>query len=152
MAKGLTPLLLALLACQASLLLADIPQEVEPSYRLPGEAVPTLYELTLEPDLDKFTFKGTAKITIEAKTTKNTITLNAKDLKISSIDLIGSDNKAIKVDGVLVPKQELLVVKLSQDLVVNNTYVLTVQYSAALNDLKRGFYRSRYFDKDNKVK
>ncbi|XP_017767299.1 PREDICTED: aminopeptidase N-like [Eufriesea mexicana] len=153
MAKGLTPLLLALVLCQASLLLADIPQQDEPSYRLPGEAIPNIYELNITPNLEKFTFQGVAKITIEPRLDKDTITLNAKNLTISKISLLAvSDSTPIDLNGVLVPKQELLVIKLSQKLDNNKQYVLTVEYTGELNDQKRGFYRSRYFDKDDNVK
>lgn len=157
MAKAL--LLLCLTICQANFLYGDAVNpraENEYPYRLPTDVVPSSYTLSLEPDLDKFTFNGTVEIAIEVKNTNvNNITLNQKNLNIKRVKLKNLNEKTdIKVKTFdQVEKQEILIIMYENNEVIKKgNYTLTLGYSGELNDQKRGFYRSRYIDKDEKIK
>ncbi|XP_017792514.1 PREDICTED: aminopeptidase N-like [Habropoda laboriosa] len=159
MTKASIPLLLVLTICQANLLLgnslgAQADNSNELDYRLPEDAVPSVYELNLEPDLKKFTFTGTAKITIVVKAGTTRLTLNAKNLNVTEKDVslspVNSSSVITATKVELKEKQEFLVISVKDSL--NGTYVLTINYTGELNDKARGFYRSRYFDKDRTVK
>lgn len=157
MAKAL--LLLCLTICQANFLYGDAVNpraENEYPYRLPTDVVPSSYKLSLEPDLDKFTFNGTVEIAIEVKNTNvNNITLNQKNLNIKRVELKNLNEKTdIKVKTFdQVEKQEILIIMYENNEVIKKgNYTLTLGYSGELNDQKRGFYRSRYIDKDGKIK
>ncbi|XP_006618740.2 aminopeptidase N-like [Apis dorsata] len=156
MAKAL--LLLCLTICQANFLFGDTidPQEEKQyMYRLPTDVVPSSYALSLEPNLDNFTFTGSVDIAIEVKVEVNNITLNQKNLNIKSVNLKNLDGKTndvkVKIDD-LAEEEELLIIKPENDVIKKGNYILTINYSAELNDQKRGFYRSRYIDKNNNIK
>lgn len=155
MAKAL--LLLCLTICQANFLFAVNPREEKQyMYRLPTDVIPSSYALSLEPNLDKFTFTGNVKIAIEVKSKEvNNITLNQKNLNIKSVSLKSlNETTDIKVKIYdLVEQEELLIIKPEKDeLIKKGNYTLTIDYSGELNDQKRGFYRSRYIDKNNTIK
>ncbi|RWS19741.1 puromycin-sensitive aminopeptidase-like protein, partial [Leptotrombidium deliense] len=54
--------------------------EKPPFHRLPKSVIPKLYSLTLNPDLQKFTFDGTVVIDVNVVNSTNTTLLNALDL------------------------------------------------------------------------
>lgn len=58
--------------------------EKKPFQRLPTSVVPLVYDLTLKPDLSKFTFEGKEKIDIEVKEETQTITLNVNEIVIAA--------------------------------------------------------------------
>ena len=155
MAKAL--LLLCLTICQANFLFAVNPREEKQyMYRLPTDVIPSSYALSLEPNLDEFTFTGNVKIAIEVKSKEvNNITLNQKNLNIKSVSLKSlNETTDIKVKIYdLVEQEELLIIKPEKDeLIKKGNYTLTIDYSGELNDQKREFYRSRYIDKNNTIK
>lgn len=94
-------------------------------------------------------------IAIEVKVEVNNITLNQKNLNIKSVNLKNLDGKTndvkVKIDD-LAEEEELLIIKPENDVIKKGNYILTINYSAELNDQKRGFYRSRYIDKNNNIK
>ena len=51
---------------------------------LPENVIPLTYDLSLEPDLDTFTFDGEVQIFVELKNATDEITLNAAELTIHS--------------------------------------------------------------------
>lgn len=51
---------------------------------LPAKVVPRHYDLTLDPDLDKFTFDGTVIIDLDVVEDTNSISLNTLELEIQS--------------------------------------------------------------------
>ena len=48
-------------------------------YRLPNTVAPVAYRLTIEPDLDKFTYTGSVEIDIDVRRPTKEIVLNAAD-------------------------------------------------------------------------
>ena len=54
----------------------------ESDYRLPRNVLPRHYDITLEPDLEVASFKGSVAIDIEVVEATSVITLNAIELEI----------------------------------------------------------------------
>src|SRR3989344_3765766 len=129
--------------------------------------IPINYNLTFEPDLEKFRFKGKEILTFElkphsAKASRGEakqIVLDAVDLKIHSVILASgahpesnndsgvvanappqNDNKvSFRIDQ----KNEKLIIQLAKELEVGR-YKLYLEFEGILNDKLTGFYRSRY--------
>src|SRR3990167_2625020 len=131
--------------------------------------LPINYNLTFEPDLEKFIFKGKEIITFELKEKTKEIVLDAVDLKVYSV-ILASEEPALpagrrarpesnndsgvsaesvfpqndsassfKVDN----KNEKLNIYLSRELHPGE-YKLFIEFEGILNDKLAGFYRSRY--------
>lgn len=110
------------------------------SHRLPRSSKPVNYKLYLEPDLEKFTFAGSAQIDINIVERTNLIVLNSKNLSIRTIFL---DSQ--KVNGYeLIEQDEILVIKLGFFLEPGNSHILIIAYDGILNNHMEGFYRSQY--------
>lgn len=160
MTKAWTPLLLALTICQASLILGDVDNTQAddknvPRYRLPNVAAPSKYVLSLEPDLEKFTFTGETTITVTITQNTKILTLNSKNLDINkeaSLNPVGKPTESVKGTVTLNEDLEFLVITFAKELVKDTQHELKLKYSGKLDDSKRGFYRSKYFDKDGKTK
>ena len=118
----------------------------EDPYRLPRTVVPAAYELTFEPNLKDFSFKGFGKIVLTVKKQTSTIVLNALDLEIDEAKLQGGEsqksiNGRVKLDS----RQERAEIRFSEP-VKPGTYDLNLRFTGTLNDKLRGFYRSHYKD------
>ena len=48
-----------------------------------AQVLPEEYDLTLEPDLEQFTFDGTVKITCDVQVATDTVSVHAMDLVLS---------------------------------------------------------------------
>ncbi|RMZ82863.1 hypothetical protein DV737_g1899, partial [Chaetothyriales sp. CBS 132003] len=114
---------------------------------LPTDCVPKHYDLTLEPDFEKFTFEGEAKIDIEVAKDCTSISLNTLDLDIHTT--------SVHADGVLVTNSPVLsydaetqttTVKLDYTLKRGQKVQLVQTYTGELNDKMAGFYRSKRRD------
>lgn len=76
--------------------------EKKPFSRLPKNVSPTLYDLTLKPDLKAFTFEGTEKISIKVNEATQTIVFNTNEIVIKKDSLVlsyGTD-KSIDVEKI----------------------------------------------------
>ena len=109
-------------------------------YRLPRTVIPSRYEVSLEPDLESASFRGTVTIVAEVTEETSEIVLNAAELDIESVT----------VDGVaqtwsLHDETERLVVQCSSP-VTEGVIALHVTFTGTLNDKLRGFYRSTFTD------
>ena len=65
---------------------------------LPGNVRPVLYDLTLTPDLDSFTFAGEETVEIEVLESTSSVTLNCAEIEVAScrvaaggVDLAAAD-------------------------------------------------------------
>ncbi|HVN50357.1 MAG TPA: hypothetical protein VMT43_02935, partial [Acidimicrobiales bacterium] len=73
--------------------------EADP-YRLPRLAVPSRYELVLEPDLEAFTFTGTCRIDLAVTTQTEVLVLNAIELELTAASIQGADGTAVPAERV----------------------------------------------------
>ena len=62
---------------------------------LPANVVPQHYDLTLEPDFEKFTFDGTVVIDLDVKEDSKSISLHTLELDIHSAK-VSSDGKTVR--------------------------------------------------------
>ncbi|XP_029033388.2 aminopeptidase N-like isoform X2 [Osmia bicornis bicornis] len=127
------------------------------NYRLPNDVSVLNYELSMEPDLTNFIFTGQVKITIKVLNAIDSFTLNAKHLNVTkenvTVAAVDAKDPAVTVTGVDHQEEpEFLVIQLNGKPVTNHDYVLNIKFTGELHNNTKGFYRSRYFDKDNKVK
>jgi len=105
------------------------------------EIKPINYELTFEPDLNKFIFEGKETIAIYCnKATKN-ISLNCAEIKIFSCK-IKNRNKEIPCFTKINEKKEELVISLNQK--ITGMALIKIEFQGILNDRLLGFYRSQY--------
>lgn len=109
---------------------------------MPAAIVPTAYELTIEPNLDRFTFAGRMTLTAAADDPIDRITLDCAELAVwhCRIKPEGSGN-FLDCPFTLDPAAENLTVHMAD--AVSGPFQLTVDYVGYINDSMAGFYRSR---------
>jgi len=106
------------------------------------EAVdPIHYRLAIEPDLKRFDFSATVKITVETGEPITEIVLNAADLAVWRCRA-GTEEKLDECIFHVDPKNENLTLTLPRQM--TGTIRLEIQYMGAINDRMAGFYRSQY--------
>ena len=76
-------------ATSGSAAVADPAAPAPPTLRLPAGAHPVHYDITMSLDPGKETFTGTASLQIEAEKVLPLLWINAKDLAISSVTVVG---------------------------------------------------------------
>src|SRR3989338_2465457 len=104
------------------------------SIRLSVHIKPERYKITLQPDLDQFTFTGEETIYLSIDKPAKQITLHSVDLEIEC-----EDADKISYDK----KSETVTFYLSKQLPKGKAK-LKLNFTGILNDKMRGFYRSRY--------
>lgn len=120
------------------------------SYRLPGNITPMTYDLSLTPDLEKFTFAGKETIKIKVNAATKSILINAIDLKISNAEIALKGGKKLKAQKIsLDDKAERATLAFGQTIPPGDAS-LTLEFTGTLNDQLRGFYRSKYTNPEGK--
>ena len=113
--------------------------------------------MTLEPDLEAFTFKGTVDIEFQVNSASKEIILHAKELCFESAEYIVLDKDNQNATTTPPVKAEQMIVNLKETTVKfvfpqafestgNSNIKLTIHYIGFLNDQMAGFYRSTYQD------
>jgi len=114
--------------------------------RLPGNIRPVRYDITLEPDLEKFVFSGTETVEVEVLKPTREIVLNSIELTIQPATLTTSSGKTLTSKKPrLDEKAETATFEFGEAL-PSGRATLRVGFAGILNDRLRGFYRSRYTD------
>ena len=85
-------------------------------FRLPRHAVPTRYELVLQPDLEAAVFSGTASIDLSVTEPTSELVLNAAELSISKASLTTADGDEVPATVTLDEKLERAHVTLSRQI------------------------------------
>jgi aminopeptidase N len=111
-------------------------------HRLPDTVRPVAYRLSLEPDLQKLAFTGTADIDVDIRKPAREVLLHAVELDIAAASINGVPAKA-KLD----PKTERLSLSPLKPLKKGRATV-SIRFSGAISDKMRGFYRSSYVRAD----
>ncbi|AYV84014.1 MAG: aminopeptidase 1 [Hyperionvirus sp.] len=106
-------------------------------HRLTKDVKPSNYELNIVPDLMRFTFQGTCRISFDAGVWVERIVLHSKHLSIGSV-LLNDDRKCEVVMDV---ENELMSVETGGYF---GKGVLLISYAGVLNGNMEGFYRSSY--------
>lgn len=116
-------------------------------YKLPTNVLPSRYDISLKPDLQKFTFEGEVKIKLEfspgVESVKE-VTLNVNELKIHNgfnhgLEPIGPKNNLKKVTYSELSQTATLEFETS---IEPTRPVISLSFTGILNDQMKGFYRS----------
>ena len=121
--------------------------EERPSYRLPRNVLPEHYALVLMPDLDHAAFDGEIIVDIRVVEPANEVVLNAAELDIVDAHFAQEGQDDVPATVSYRPDEEQAVLVPARPL-EPGAYSLFMRFSGQLNDLLRGFYRSK-FKRDN---
>lgn len=111
-------------------------------HRLPVHVRPIRYAITIEPDLDEFTFTGNETIDIESDRAASSITLHSAEIEILSAEF--RKGKAVFEGAVSYQDKEERATILFPKKLPKGKGMLALSFTGILNDKMRGFYRSRY--------
>ena len=114
-------------------------------YRLPRTAVPSRYDIRLEPDLTTLTFRGTETVALDVTERISDVTLNAIELTIESASLENDRGDTIRAAPVMEEATERCRLTLASP-AAPGRWRLRLGFRGTLNDKLRGFYRSVYKD------
>jgi puromycin-sensitive aminopeptidase len=114
-------------------------------YRLSRTAVPSRYDIRLEPDLTTLTFAGTETVALDVSERVSDITLNAVELIIDSATLENDRGEAIRATPAMDEASERCRLTLATP-AAPGRWRLRLAFRGTLNDKLRGFYRSVYKD------
>ena len=112
------------------------------SYRLPRTLIPSLYRLTLTPDLDAATFAGKVSVDLKASSGTSEVVLNALDVQVDKVEVEEGENKVPVKGHELDEEHEMLRISLGEEVRAGSEVTLRLEYRGKLNDQMRGFYRT----------
>ena len=119
-------------------------------YRLPTSVIPSHYDLTLEPDLEKASFTGSVRIRVDIREPLAEIVLNAKELELGEATLVPPDGDPIGVTRVSVDPELERAAFVLERRAEPGPYTLEVAFQGVLNDKLAGFYRSTFTDEQGR--
>ncbi len=123
----------------------------EGSFRLPRTVVPRRYDVTLEPDLEDGTFVGSEDVHVQILERVDEIVLNAADLEIDGVWLVGSDGRLEPTEVRLDHETERAHLRLPAP-AAPGAWVLHLDFVGRLSDRMQGFYRSTYRDEASTIR
>jgi aminopeptidase N len=111
---------------------------------LPDSVIPESYRIDFTPDIDALTFKGTAEIDVRVQRATDTIELNAADLVIDNVVLVGEPNKpAVSYD----PKIQTVSFTFDHP-VPTGAHTLKIAYHGTIYQSASGLFALDYQGKD----
>ncbi|KAJ5986253.1 hypothetical protein N7451_010618 [Penicillium sp. IBT 35674x] len=117
--------------------------------RLPMNVRPIHYNLTLEPDLEKFDFQGKVEVWVNILDTTDSITLHIGDLFVQNVHICGDE---IPVENFSINKdKEMMTIHMQNPISAGETVTLSIGFNGVLNDNLSGFYRSSYKDENDQI-
>ena len=115
---------------------------------LPANVKPIKYRLTLEPDLNSFTFNGSETIDVEVLEPTSRVTLNSTEITVQSCRLTLAGGSTLSPRNIAYDESaETVTFEFDFSLPVGAAS-LEIEFAGELNDRLRGFYRSYYTDVD----
>ena len=117
---------------------------------LPENVRPVHYQITLQPDMENFTFDGLEIIDIDVKEATSHIILNAADLRVPSAMLI-KNGKWIRAASISLDSDTQTVALEFSEPVQPGPAQLDLRFVGELNDKLHGFYRSQYVNPEGEV-
>ncbi|ESK92997.1 leucyl aminopeptidase [Moniliophthora roreri MCA 2997] len=115
-------------------------------YRLPTNVKPSHYDLTIRTDLDKLTFDGFVKISLDVKEETDTIVLNSNGLQLGKA-IIYSDalkKSEVEIEQSYDDKEKRATFKFPTKFPAGSKAELQINYSGELKDNMVGYYRSSW--------
>ncbi|CAF2515714.1 unnamed protein product [Rotaria sp. Silwood2] len=115
--------------------------------RLPKSIVPTHYDLTIQPNLDKFKFNGDVNIHLKVQEPTSSIVLYAAELEVDNAK-VKSTSKDEQEGKIEYDKEgERITVNFDKKLETGD-YELALKFVGEINNRMRGFYRNKYTTPD----
>ena len=110
---------------------------------LPDNVLPRRYDLTLQPDLGQFTFRGEETIEVEVVSATSEISLNCDEIEIqeASVTHGGVTTTASRIG--YDKAREIVTLEFTEPVPAGSAS-LRIKFTGELNDKLRGFYRSQY--------
>ena len=128
--------------------MATAPATPDPeTFRLPTDATPQRYALTIAPDLAAATFRGSVAIDVTVHRASPRIVCNAAELAIEAAWLDTGEGTTLEAAIELDDAAEQVSFVFDHALAPGPA-VLHVRFTGILNDKLRGFYRSTFADPD----
>jgi len=121
-------------------------KEKKNPYRLDRNIKPLVYDITLQPNLKEFTFRGAESIIFEAQSPYSKITLHAAELVIHKAFLCGGtlNDTLLAVKISYDAKLETVTLDFGRTLKPAEADCLCLEFDGILNDTMHGFYRTSY--------
>ncbi|KAI1814366.1 peptidase family M1-domain-containing protein [Poronia punctata] len=120
------------------------PDPTEGRVLLPTNVIPRHYDVTLEPDFEKYTFEGKVVIDFDVQEESQSISLHTIDIKIHSANIKSGDT-VVTTSSAISYDESTQVSKIQlKDAVPKGKTQLEIKYTGQLNDSMVGFYRSTY--------
>ena len=116
---------------------------------LAQEALPRKYRLTLQPDMETFTFRGEQQVELDLSAPTSRITMNALDIEVQSASVTSSGitESASNIEY----DREAETVSFSFHHALSEGHAtLSLQFTGILNEQLFGFYRATYQGEDGK--
>jgi puromycin-sensitive aminopeptidase len=117
-------------------------------YRLPRTAVPSRYDLVLEPDLDAGVFAGSEDVVLDVRAPVAEIVLNADEMDIDAGWALDAVGRRVAVAEVRLDAETERAHLALAEALEPGEWILHLEFRGVLNDRMRGFYRSTYTDDD----
>ena len=118
---------------------------------LPKLAIPNRYEIHLDIDLENFTYNGSETIFIEVVEDTTELQLNSVGLTVNSC-FVENDNGA-HIDGsVNYLKDDEKILLTFEESIETGDWKLYIDFTGNVVDDLRGFYRSKFTDKNDEEK
>ena len=124
-------------------------------YRLPNIVKPSKYRIYLAPYFEEknFTFSGNVTISLQTVIDTSRIILQANELNIQGLKVFYQSGKELIVSSWILNKNtHRFSIYLTTTVKMGNVVNVTIQYSGALNDEMRGFYRSSYINENKEIR
>ncbi|RHZ48272.1 hypothetical protein CDV55_100424 [Aspergillus turcosus] len=112
---------------------------------LPTNVKPVHYDLTLEPNFEKFTYDGTVIIDLEVAEDTTSISLNTNEIDIQNA-VISSQGSVVtsSPDVSINNDNQTATIKFDEAIPAGSSAQLKLTFTGILNDNMAGFYRSSY--------
>ncbi|TQB73341.1 Aminopeptidase 2 mitochondrial [Monascus purpureus] len=112
---------------------------------LPTNVKPVHYDLTLEPDFEKFTYDGTVVIDLQVAEDTTSISLNSNEIDIHTATVsaggsVVASNPEVSIDTT----KQVATVKFADTIPAGSSAQLKLTFTGILNDNMAGFYRSSF--------
>ncbi|KAJ5701755.1 hypothetical protein N7488_009303 [Penicillium malachiteum] len=112
---------------------------------LPTNVKPVHYDLTLEPNFEKFTYDGSVVIDLNVNEDTDFISLNSNEITIHSATVLSKGSVVESNPEISMNKDaQTATIKFNQALAAGSDAQLKLTFTGILNDNMAGFYRSSY--------
>ena len=113
---------------------------------LPANVKPVHYDLTLDPDFEKFTYDGSVVIDLQVAEDTSSISLNSNEIEIKSATVLAQGAVVASNPRVSMNKdKEVVTVEFDETIRAGTAGTqLKLDFVGSLNDNMAGFYRSSY--------